>query len=253
MSTSIAQHGLRLVSSVSSDSTDPVARKIGATRRIFGFLPETELHRLTQMAELRSFREKQSIFRRGDPGVSLIAVLGGFVKLSTVNADGREIVLDVVGPGSCIGELAIMCHSMHGTDATALSQCRVLAIDTRQFRQILDRNPACLWDVMQMVGDRLQKTTEQLADALALPARAHLAKAILRLARLRQENAYDTTGPRLRQSELAAMTGLSRENVNRLLGGWTEAGWIRIVDGLVRLVDAAPLWQLIGEDACQTD
>ena len=250
MSTSSAQHGLRLVSSVSLAGIDPVAKKIGATRRIFGFLPETELYRLTQMAELRSFREKQPIFRRGDPGVSLIAVLGGFVKLSTVNMDGREIVLDVVGPGSCIGELAILSHWTHSTDATALSQCRVLSLDTRQFRQILDRNPACLWDMMQMVGDRLQKTTEQLADALALPARAHLAKTILRLAKLRQQNGQNATGPRLRQSELAAMTGLSRENVNRLLGGWSDAGWIRVVDGLVQLVDAAPLWQMIGEDAC---
>jgi CRP-like cAMP-binding protein len=232
-------------------SSDLERKKVAVTRAILGFLPDVELCRLAQTAEIRAFRQKQPIFRRGDAGVNLIVVLEGFVKLSTVNQDGREVVLDVVGPGSCIGELAVMCRWTHGTDATALSQCRVLSIDTRQFRQVLDRNPACLWDVMRIVGERLQKTTEQLTDALALPARAHLAKAILRLARLRQQHARDSAGPKLRQSELAAMTGLSRENVNRLLGVWSEAGWIRIVDGLIRLVDAAPLCQLIGEDACQ--
>jgi CRP/FNR family transcriptional regulator, cyclic AMP receptor protein len=253
MSTLEAQHGLKIITPAIFAGADPAFKKMSAIRRIFGFIPEAELYRLTQTAEIRSFRQKQPIFHCGDPGVSLIAVMEGFVKLSTVNADGREIVLDVVGPGTCIGELAVMCHWVHDTDATALSHCRVLSIDTRQFRQSIERNPACLWDIVRMVGARLEKTTEQLADALALSARAHLAKAILRLARLRQENAYDTTGPRLRQSELAAMTGLSRENVNRLLGGWSEAGWIRIVDGLIRLVDAGPLCQLIGEDACQME
>lgn len=253
MSSLNARHGLRLVPSAIAVGADPAAKKIVAVRRTFGFLPEAEFDRLTQAAEIRSFRPKQPIFRCGDPGVSLIAVLEGFVKLCTVNLDGRETVLDIVGPGSCIGELAVLRDWTHGTDATALSHCRVLSIDVRQFRQILERNPACLWDIMRMVGERLQRTTEQLTDALALPARAHLAKAILRLAELRQRNARDAAVPRLRQGELAAMTGLCRENVNRLLGAWSEAGWIRVVDGLVGLIDAAPLYQLIGEDQCLAD
>ena len=238
---------LKPVLSVVFADSDPTASRIAAARQVFGFLPEVELHRLVRAAEVRSFRHKQVILRDGDPGVSLIVVLEGFVKLSTVDQDGRETLLDIVGPGDCIGELAILNDWQHSADATALSPCRVLSIDVRQFRQMLERNPACLLEIVRMVGDRLHRTTERLVDALGLPAPAHLAKAILRLADLRHQNGNGQTAPKLRQSELAAMTGLCRESVNKLLAAWSEAGWIQMVGGSVELAEPSALRRLIGE------
>ncbi len=161
-------------------SIDSIAGKLIAGHGALGFLPEQDLRALMQWTTIRHFQRRETIFRRGDPGRSVILVQQGDVKLSTTLANGREAVFDVLGPGGCVGEAAALNRQPREADATALTRGRLLAIDGRQFKQVIERRPEGLLAIMQLLSERLQSARDQLADAFALSVPARLAKAMNR-------------------------------------------------------------------------
>ena len=131
-----------LAVSSSSSTSSVVARDVITDRDVsrfvsghgaLGFLPEQDLRDLMRWTTARTLQPRTAIFRHGDPGRSVILVAQGYVKLSTTHANGREVVLEVLGPGSCVGEMAVLNKRSHEADVATLTRCRLLSIDGRQF------------------------------------------------------------------------------------------------------------------------
>jgi CRP/FNR family transcriptional regulator, cyclic AMP receptor protein len=222
---------------------DVAPRNLIAGHSSLGSLPEEDQHSLARWSKIRTLRKKQTIFRCGDPAGAVILVLEGYVKLSTALADGREVVVEIVGSGGCFGEVAVLNRRPRETDATTLSHCRLLVIDGRQFAQVIERRAEGALAVTHMVSERLRRATEHFVDALVLPAPARLAKVLILLAQLRSSawRRGDYIPLRLSQSELGSMTGLTRESVNKQLRAWRDAGWILLASGSVTHLDIAAL------------
>jgi CRP/FNR family transcriptional regulator, cyclic AMP receptor protein len=229
---------------------DDVANKLLAGQSAFGRLPERDLLELVQRSTVRTLREREYVFRRGDPGRTVYAVLAGYVKLSSLTAGGREVVLEIVRPGGCFGELAVLNGTPRAADATAISRCRLLAVDGRQFTQVMGRSLEGLQAMVKLISRRLRATTQRVLDSVALPATARLAKALLHLAELQCTTVRD--GARIdlpmSQSELGGMTGLTRESVNKALAVLRDAGWISQSGDSVTLLDIAALDSVAGEE-----
>jgi CRP/FNR family transcriptional regulator len=180
-------------------------------------------------AQIRSLRARARLFAAGDPGSALYLVVSGWMKLSRPGENGRDIVLEVAGPGSVFGELAVLCNLPRAADATALSASRLLSIDGRALIGALRAEPDALLAIVRLLGERLARTTAQMADAM-LPAEQRLARALLRLAAL--DPKPDRTGLvidlGLSQSDLGELAGLARESINKLLAGWRDAGTVAL-------------------------
>jgi CRP-like cAMP-binding protein len=230
------------------DAINNVPRKPPAGQDALAFLSEAERLSLLQRSAVQDVVRREVVFHQGDPGSSVILVSAGYIKLSTP-LEGREVVLDIVGPGSCFGEMAVLNKWPRETDATALSRCRLVAIDGRHYRQAVERKPEGLLAAMRLVSERLQRTTERMVDAVALTAPARLAKTLIHLARLRSTSLHhgDSAPLRLSQSELGSMTGLTRESVNKHLSVWRDAGWVLLSGGSVTVIDVAALSNLLSE------
>ena len=228
---------------------DTALHRVIRRHGVLGGLPEEDLRALLRWSTIRNLRRREIIFRHGDDGSIVLLVLQGYVKLSTTLTDGREVMLEVVGPGGWIGEVAVLNRWQHAADATALSRCRLMAIDGRQFKQILVRRPESFPTIMRLISERLERVTEQMVDALALPAPARLAKVLIQLARLQSSSLHggDEIQLNLSQSELGAMTGLTRECVNKHLGSWRGAGWLLLSDRSVILTNVAALSNLLSD------
>ena len=67
-----------------------------------------ELDEILKFAAERRVRRGQTIFQRGDSGSSMMAVLRGRVRISSVSGDGKEVTLNVISPGEIFGELALL-------------------------------------------------------------------------------------------------------------------------------------------------
>ena len=213
-------------------------------------LPEAELDGLLRRATTQNFGERTRIFDQGDSGRTVMAVVDGYVKLAALTQAGREVVLEVVGPGAVFGELAVLNGWPRAAEAEALSPCRILVIDGAEFVRTLMRQPDAMLEVLRMLSERLRAVTELMTDAVDLPAPARLVKALLRLAALHSHAVPG--GLRidlvLSQRELGAMTGLTRESINKHLSGWRDSGWVQLDDRAIVLTDLRALRALLQPD-----
>jgi CRP-like cAMP-binding protein len=216
---------------------------------ILGCLSETDLLPLLRHANLRHMRARETLFTLGEEGNSIVLVLEGYMKLSSVTPCGREIVLEIAGPGRVFGELAVLNDWPRSADATALSACRVLSVDGRQLMHAMMRSPEAMLATTRMLSQRLRSATQQIVDGVTLPAPARLAKALLHLAALHSH--ADDAGLHidfeLSQRELGGMTDLTRESINKHLSAWRDSGWVRLVGKMITLTDVDALQELLGD------
>ena len=169
------------------DRSDAIVNAIRA-QSILGLLPERDLLALVRQSSTRSLPKNRVLFRYGDEGRSVVLILQGYVKLSAMAPNGREVVLEIAGPGSIFGELAVLNGSPRQADATTLTSCRVMAIDGALFRRSLAATPEAMFAAIRLLADRLSAVTAREMDAVSLPAPVRLAKALLRLAKLHSEH-----------------------------------------------------------------
>ena len=211
---------------------------------VLGSLAERDLLALLRQSIVRALPRQRVLFRAGDPGRIVVMILQGYVKLSSTAANDREVVLEIAGPGTIFGELAVLTEQTRRADATTLTPCRVLAIDGCAFRHALARSPEAMLAAIRLISDRLSAVTARGIDVVSLPAPVRLAKALLHLGQLSPECAGEGRlhiGLRLSQRELGAMTGLTRESINKHLRAWRTAGWVQFAGSRVTLSDVVAL------------
>lgn len=205
-------------------------------------LDRPALEGLLGFARPTVLRSRAVLFREGDEGGAMFLVLNGWIKLTRTGPNGRDIVLELAGPGSLFGELAVLCGLKRAANATALSTTRALAIDGRAVIAAMRAHPDALLAVVHMLGERLARTTAQVEDSL-LPAEARLARALLRLAALDPRPAKGglTIDLGLSQSDLGELTGLARESINKLLSAWRDQGTLSLDGRTLTLIDLPTL------------
>jgi CRP-like cAMP-binding protein len=214
---------------------------------VLGHLGADGLGSLQQKVAVQRFPERAQIFQQGEHSRNVMAVAHGYVKLSAVTRNGREVVLDLAGPGSVFGELAVLNGWPRTATATALAECVLLSIDGAAFSHALGRTPAAMLELVRLLSRRLRKTTEQMTDVIDMPASARIAKALLQLAALHSKPVPGGLQIELAlsQRELGAMTGSIREIINRHLRNWRDAGWLRLSDRSIVLTDVQALRALL--------
>ena len=208
-----------------------------------------DLQALVRHATVRTYDERATVFTQADTGQSVLLVVHGYIKLSALTENGREVVLDVVGPNDVFGELAVLIERPRAATAVALAPCALLAIEGRAFVDALVRSPEAMLWMIRLLGQRVSRTTEQMIDGLDLPAPARLAKALLQLAALHSHPMDDglQISLALSQRELGGMTGLIRESINKHLAVWRDAGWLKLTGRTITLRDVGALRTLARE------
>ncbi len=224
---------------------DPTEQRVVAANPVLGCLAAADLLGLVRRSTLLMVDARDVVFGQGEAGPSVLIVLHGHVKLSLTTAGGREAILDVAGPGDLFGEVAVLNGWPRAADAVALSPCRLLSIDGQQAIQALQGAPASLLALIRLLSGRLRTATEQMTDAVGLPAPARVAKALTYLAALHSRT--DRLGLhiefQLSQRELGALTGLTRESINKHLANFRDCGAIRMSGQDITILDLPQLRQ----------
>jgi CRP-like cAMP-binding protein len=195
---------------------------------LFAGLPEAERERLSRLLRVRHYTRGEVIFLEGDEGSSLFLIAEGRVRIQLTGADGREVVLNVYGPGEIVGEFAVLDGEPRSADAIAQEPSRVYWLQREDFVAFLDNHPRATMAMLAGLSRRLRHTTRVVQDATFRDVPSRLARVLLELAArhgqaLPQGIRIDS---RLTQGELAAMVGASRETVNRALRGFEQRGMI---------------------------
>lgn len=195
----------------------------------FESLPPAVTAEFEQLGGRRRYGVGEALFLEGDRAGEVLLLLSGAVKISVGSVEGREVILDVLEPGSLIGELSAIDGEPRSATVIALSPVEVLAVAAESFNGFLDRHPDVLRRLLLEVIRRLRvRVRHQLefgaGDALGRIC-ARLAELAGRYGEPEEDGAVVIRSP-VSQSELAAWTGLSREAVVKALRALRQLGWI---------------------------
>ena len=215
---------------------------------LFSNLEPEELEALAARAQERPMRAGEMLFRRTDPGSSMVAILAGEVRIALPGSDGRDQVLQVLRAGDVFGEVALLDGGTRTADAVALTNGRLLVVERRDLLQMLQEDQALALRIIILLCDRLRATNWLLEAMLFHDAAARLATTLLMLATDRPGMRLDVT-----QRTLGEMVGAARETVNKKLREWQAAGILTLEPGRVTVVDPEALQRLApGIDALGT-
>jgi CRP-like cAMP-binding protein len=192
-----------------------------ASTEFFTDVDAEELTALEREGQVRDLIRGDVLFHEGDVPDRLFVVLGGRIAIASKSIDGRESVYALMETGDLFGEMGLLDGLPRSAEARALEPSRVLAIPYRPVRELFDRQPARLWNVVRMLSGRLRAMDEALADSVFLDVTGRTAKRLLELANGADEFVLPVT-----QEELAGMVGASRERVNKAIASFIRLGWI---------------------------
>jgi CRP-like cAMP-binding protein len=192
----------------------------------------------TEGGVTRRLPHGEVIVRQGDTVSSLFLVAWGAVRLSSVTASGREIVVGLLCRGDLFGESALLGDPSL-VRAQAVGPTTVLALPIRSLRAMLERTPATAEELLRLIAARLHRTSAALEDAMAADLPSRVAGRLRELAD--DHGVPGPNGVRLRvpltQDELARMVGASRESVNRTVSALAARGVVRSGGGRMVITD----------------
>lgn len=213
---------------------------------LFRHLPAAAMQQLANRMTRKTVRRGTVIFAKDDPGIGLIGVIYGSVKISVMAADSRETVLSIINSGEVFGEMALLDGRPRSADATAMTDCELISIDRSVFISILRGDPDVALKIIEILCTRLRRSSEQLQDVMYLNAPARLAKTLLQLA-----VKTDAPGParkvKITQQEISEIIGLSREMTNKQLRLWQRSRWVKLERGGVVLLQPGQLEKVAAE------
>jgi len=214
--------------------------------QLFGALDDGAKRALTAHAYRRRFTPGETIFSIGAPGISMMAVCSGTVRITFPSTTGKEIILTDLSGGEVFGEISVLDGSARSANAISLTQCELLILERRDLVPFLESNPHICMKLLAVLCGRLRRTNDLMADIAFYDLPKRLAKQLLRL-RTTLSDGMDSQ-PKMRlscsQNELANMIGASRENVNRCLKDWQRRGVVNVDDGSIVLTNLPDLEKL---------
>lgn len=106
--------------------------------------------------DYKYFRKGEFIFRQGDPGDVMYALVDGEVEISV---DGSQI--SIVKQGEVLGEMALIDKKPRSATAVALSDCKVVVIDEQRFNFLMQQTPMFVTQIMKVMSDRIRNMDKE--------------------------------------------------------------------------------------------
>jgi CRP/FNR family transcriptional regulator len=209
---------------------------------LFQGLDEEALQQLAKGALQRQFAAGEIICYQGDPGSTCHIITKGRVRVFVMGEEGRELSVRITGPGEIIGEMSLLESLPRSASVEALENTHTLELHQDALLRCLRESSQLAMNLLQSLSSRLRSSTTEAEELASLTVVERLMRRLQQLAELSGQPVPD--GVRvmfpMTQQELAALVGTSRESVNRALVRLRRQGKVRLDQGWIVLLDAAP-------------
>ena len=119
---------------------------------LFALLDDEETAVLSAQVEMKTFVARQRIYKRGDMGDRAYVMVSGRVRVTTVDEDEQEVVVDEPGEGEFFGFASMLDQTPHQTEATSLEETVCIEVDRHDISVLLQRKPLAGLDMMAVLG-----------------------------------------------------------------------------------------------------
>ena len=208
---------------------------------LFAELSDVQLEQLTRMAVCRKVPRHKTIVHVGDTSESLFVIVSGSTKVLNRDAEGREVILTLLGEGECFGEMGVIDGSTRSADVVANENCVVMEISKTSLATALAGNVDLCLNIMKSLVLRLREANRKIESLALMDVYGRVAKLLLDFSE--EKNGLRVVERKVTKQDMAKMIGASREMVSRVMKDLEHKGYIRSEEG--RLV--------LAKDSLHTD
>jgi CRP-like cAMP-binding protein len=119
---------------------------------LFALLDDDETAVLASQVELRSFAPRQRVWKIGDPSGQAYVMVSGSVRLTTIDEDHQQVVVDEPAQGEFFGFASMLDQTPHQTNAVAVEETVCVEVDRHDISVLLERKPHAGMDMLAVLG-----------------------------------------------------------------------------------------------------
>ena len=185
----------------------------------------------------RKYRGNEIVYSANDAPSGMYGVLSGGVRLSQYTPSGKHLLFSTFSPGAWFGVISEFDGLPRPHNAITVEPTRLLHLSSAAFREIVSRDWRYCFDLARCVVVLFRSALDLLSELRSMPYPARVAQTLLAISD--HEVAVGGAGadPRVTQEDLAAMVGVTRQTISRLLTDWESRGLVERGYGRIRLLD----------------
>jgi CRP/FNR family transcriptional regulator, nitrogen oxide reductase regulator len=216
----------------------PTAEELLRTTPIFSRLSPADRKTIAEVSRVQEFAKGDTIFEQDSPSDAFYAISAGRVKIFKMMPNGKDVILEVFGPGDPLGAVAAYMDRPFPASAAALEDTICVIIPRAAFFRLLETQPSLVRGLLLGLTFRLVELTNRLAELSGGRIEPRFARLFLKLASEmgRAERGGIFIPLALSRQELADLTGTTIETCIRIMSRWNKDDVVRTEkDGFVAL------------------
>lgn len=206
---------------------------------LFSELNPTDTDILTSHGTTRSYPANSILINEGDDTDSLYVVLEGEVKVYASDTAGKEVILNILGPGEYFGELALVDSEPRSASVKTMQATKVMVIAKHDFKKVLAEHPDIAFNMIQSLARQVRELTNNVKSLALMDVYGRVAHTLLELASETEDGSM-VIKQKLTHQDIADMVGASREMVSRILKDLANGGYISIKSKIVTINEKLP-------------
>jgi len=194
---------------------------------------EQVLNSLSFGKRILNFPKNKVVFSQGDPADALYYIQRGKVKLVVVSFAGKEATLSVMGRGEFFGLGSLQQRSQRLATATTLEPSVIIRIERDVIQRELRSHPRLNEMLMTQLLSRTLTLQKDLCTHIFDPSEKRLARVLLKLSRLGEEDQEHVAMPKISHDTLATMVGTTRSRITYFMNKFKKLGFIDYGKGMM--------------------
>ena len=186
---------------------------------LFSELSFDSLKELDRLSAMKSVPKRTTLYFPNQPSDSLFLLKEGRVKIFRLSEEGREIILDFLGPGEIFGELSLADEPVRTASAETVEDSLVCTLPAETFRRFLSSRPELAFRIIKLMGLRRRELESRIEDLVFRSVPSRIAGLLLKLIEKHGEPSPGGVQIKLRltHEEIAHLIGATRETVTEEL------------------------------------
>jgi CRP/FNR family cyclic AMP-dependent transcriptional regulator len=205
---------------------------------LFANLAAADLESLTARAVTKTYPKNAILMSEGDETDCMYVLQQGKVKVYVSDEEGKELMLNIHGPGDYFGEIALLDDSPRSASVMTLEPCKLLVITKRDFEEYIMNNPQVAMRLLRDLTQRLRLLTDNMKSLALMDVYGRVARTLLNMAT--ENDGKLVIGQKLTQQDIANMVGASREMVSRIMKDLATGGYITVARSGITINERLP-------------
>ena len=195
---------------------------------LFRGLGPDDRRRVAQVSVVKLYEKGDTVFSEGDASEFLFTIVSGRVKVVKLVPGGREVILEIFGPGDPLGAVVAYEGRPYPASAIATERAQCLLVRRAVFFELLERHPSLVRGYLVGLAQRIMELTRRIPEVAGGRVETRFAHLFLKLSarmgRVHPEGSFVPMA--LSRQDLADLTGTTIETCIRIMSRWGKEGLV---------------------------